>query len=126
MIEYSIDANIFFRIFKETDATLKNFVESLEFVIDSIVYIECIQGSKSNLEKQEIKNYLNNFPLLPVTSETSKRAIELIDIYSNSHGLLLADSMIAATALENDLTIVTYNIDDFKFIQGLKYLKPII
>lgn len=50
--------------------------------------------------------------------------MELIDIYSNSHGLLLADALIAATALENDLTVVTYNVDDFKFIAGLKYSKP--
>ena len=63
-----------------------------------------------------MKKYLNNFPLLPITPKISGRAIELIDRYSNSHGLLLADALIAATALENDLTIVTYNLDDFKFI----------
>jgi predicted nucleic acid-binding protein len=126
MIEHSIDANIFFRIFKETDASLRNFIENLGFAVDATVYIECIQGSKSNLEKRKIKNYLNNFPLLPITPKISKQAINLIDTYSNTHGLLLADALIAATALENDLTIVTYNIDDFKFIQGLKYLKPAV
>ena len=126
MIEHSIDANIFFQIFKESDGKLRNYVESLGFVVDSTVYIECIQGSKSNLEKRKIKKYLDNFPLLPITPKISQRAIELIDRYSNSHGLLLADALIAATALENDLTIVTYNIDDFKFIDGLKYLKPTV
>ena len=53
-----------------------------------------------------------------------RRAIELIDTYSNTHGLLLADAQIAATALENDLTILTYNVDDFKFIKNLKWEKP--
>ena len=56
-------------------------------------------------------------------SDISQLAIELIDTYSNSHGLLLADALIAATALENDLTILTYNIDDFKFIKNLKWGK---
>ncbi len=46
--------------------------------------------------------------------------------YSNSHGLLLGDALIAASALENDLTVLTYNINDFKFIQDLKYLKPTV
>ena len=124
MIEYSIDANIFSKIFKESDRKLRDYVESLGFVVDSTVYIECIQGSKSNLEKQKVKNYLNNFPLLPITPQISECAIELIDTYSNTHGLLLADSLIAATALGNDLTLVTYNVDDFKFIDGLRYMKP--
>lgn len=124
MIEYSIDANIFSKIFKESDRKLRDYVESLGFVVDSTVYIECIQGSKSNLEKQKVKNYLNNFPLLPITPQISEFAIELIDTYSNTHGLLLADSLIAATALGNDLTLVTYNVDDFKFIDGLRYMKP--
>ncbi len=107
MIEHLVDANIFFQIFKEADRKLRNYVGNIGFFIDSTVYIECIQGSKSNLEKRKIKNYLNNFPLLPITPKISQRAIELIDTYSNSHGLLLGDALIAATALENDLTVVT-------------------
>jgi len=39
---------------------------------------------------------------------------------------MLPDALIAATALENDLTVVTYNVDDFKFIDGLKWQKPAV
>ncbi|MGI8786204.1 MAG: PIN domain-containing protein [Pyrinomonadaceae bacterium] len=123
MIEYLPDTNVFSRVFRgDLDAT--NFVENLEAVIDLIVYIECLQGSKSNQEKRTVKKVLDNFPLLPITSKISRRAVELIDTYSNSHGLLLADALIAATALENDLTILTYNVNDFRFIQDLKWEKP--
>lgn len=84
------------------------------------------KDSKSNHEKRIIKKVLDNFPLLPITPKISQLAIKLIDSYSNSHGLLLADALIAATALENDLTILTYNVDDFKFIDRLKYQKSAI
>jgi predicted nucleic acid-binding protein len=123
MIEYLPDTNGFFRIFKG-DLAVAEFVGNLDAAIDATIYIECLQGSKSNSEKLKIKKALDNFPLMLVTPEVSKRAIELIDLYSNSHGLLLADALIAATALENDLTLV--NVDDFKFIKGLKYLKPFV
>ena len=103
---------------------VKQFVESLDAVIDATIYIECIQGSKSNHEKRVIEKYLTRFQLLSITSQSSLKAIELIRTYSNSHGLLLPDALIAATALENDLTVVTYNVGDFKFIDGLKYLEP--
>ncbi len=123
MIDHSVDANVFSKIFKG-DFLVQRYVESLNAAVDATVYIECVQGSKSNLEKREIKKYLSNFPLVLITPETSEQAINLIDAYSNSHGLLLGDALIAATALENDLTVVTYNVDDFKFINNLKWLKP--
>ena len=125
MSEFLPDANVFSKIFKG-DLLVTQYVESLDAVIDATIYIECIQGSKSNQEKRIIEKYLQKFPLLPITPQSSVKAIELIRNYSNSHGLLLPDALIAATALENDLTVVTYNIDDFKFINDLKYLKPTI
>jgi predicted nucleic acid-binding protein len=120
---YLPDTNVFSKIFNR-DVQVQTIVENLDSVICSTVYIECLQGSKSNQEKNSIKKYLSNFPLLLVGSDISQLAIELIDSYSNIHGLLLADALIAATALENDLTVLTYNINDFKFIKNLKWETP--
>jgi len=125
MIDHSIDTNVFSQVFRG-NAPVKSFVEGLNAAVDITVYIECLQGSKSNQEKHEIKKYLANFPLLHITPDVSKHAANLIDVYSNSHGLLLADALIAASAIENNLTLITYNVGDFKFVTGLKYLKPTI
>ena len=125
MIEYMPDINVFSKIFTG-DLVVTKFVEHLEAVIDATIYIESLQGSKSHLEKRVIKKVIDNFPLLPLTPKISQRAIELIDKYSNSHGSLLPDALVAATALENDLAVVTFNIGDFKFINGLKYLKSAV
>jgi predicted nucleic acid-binding protein len=123
MSEFLIDTNVFSRIFKG-NLQVTQFVESLESVLDATIYIECLQGSKSDQEKRVVEKYLRKFSLLPITPESSVIAIELIRNYSNSHGLLLPDALIAATALENDLTVLTYNIGDFQFIQDLNCEKP--
>lgn len=123
MKKYLVDTNVFSKIFAGNQV-VTNFVKNLDVVIDSTVYIECLQGSKSNHEKRIIKKALDNFPLLLINDEVSLRAIELIDNYSNSNGLLLADAQIAASALENDLIVLTYNVDDFKFIKDLAWEKP--
>ena len=123
MIDYLTDTNVFSEIFKG-NADAKKFVESFENSIDATVYIECLQGSKGNREKQIIKKYLSRFPVFYHTPNISKLTISLIDQYSNSHGLLLPDAQIAAVCLEHDLTLITYNVADFKFINGLKWLKP--
>lgn len=123
MNQFLPDTNVFSKIFGN-NLVVKNYVESLDCLIDTTIYIECIQGSKSNQEKRVIEKYLTRFPLLPITQQSSTKAIELIRNYSNSFGLLLPDALIAATALENDLTILTYNVSDFQFIQDLKWQKP--
>jgi predicted nucleic acid-binding protein len=123
MIDHLTDTNVFSEIFKG-NAGVKRFVEGLENSIDTTVYVECLQGSKSRAEKQIIRKYLSHFQIFYHTPDISKRTISLIDQYSNSHGLLLPDAQIAAVCLEYDLTLVTCNIGDFKFIKGLRCLKP--
>lgn len=104
---------------------IADFVSGLNFAICATVYIEALQGSISNAQKHQIKKLVDNFPLLLITQDISKRAIGLIDGYSNSHGLLLADAQITATALEYDLTLITFNIDDFKFIDEIRCERPL-
>lgn len=123
MIKYLVDTNVFLRIFKG-DSEVADFIADLEIAIDATIYIECIQGSKSNQEKQKIKQVLDNLPLFVFSREISETAIDLIDQYSNSHGLLIADALIASTAINYDLTVVTYNVRDFHFVDSLKMLEP--
>ena len=98
------DTNVFSKIF-DGDKAIRDLVETSDSAIDATIYIECLPGAKSNDEKRAIKRYLSNFPLVLITPAISKRAISLIDTYSNSYGLFLPDALIAATAIENDLTI---------------------
>ncbi len=125
MDEHLLDTNILSKIFYG-NVDVKDFVDNLAVSIETIVYIECIQGSISNTDKWRIKRSLQNIKFYPLTNDIAQYAIELIDAYSNSHGLLLADAIIAATALEYDLTLITYNTKHFQFIKGLKLLKPTV
>ena len=123
MAEFLIDTNVLSRIFTG-DRNVKQFVESLDAAICTVVYIECLQGSKSNREKRIVESYLARFDFYHLTSAISAQTVDLIRTYSNTHGLLLADALIAATCLARDLTLVTYNVNDFRFIVDLKQLTP--
>ena len=57
MSQFLPDTNVFSKIFG-SNLFIKNFVESLDAVIDATIYIECLQGSKSNREKRVIEKYL--------------------------------------------------------------------
>ncbi len=123
MIEYLIDTNIFIAILKG-DAKLKSFIESLDCALDTTVYAELIQGSKDKAEVQKIEKYLTRFELIHFDKTISQRTLELIGRYSKSHNLMFGDAIIASTCLENDLTLLTYNVKDFRYIKGLRIQTP--
>lgn len=125
MAEFLVDTNVLSRIFTG-DKKVKQFIETLDATVCTVVYVECLQGSKSNREKRIVESYLSRFEFCPLTPNSSAQTIDLIRTYSNSHGLLLADALIAASCLERNLTLVTYNANDFHFIKHLKYLKPTV
>ena len=52
--------------------------------------------------------------------DVSESAAGLIETYSKSHGRQIPDAIIAATALSLNVALLTLNIKDFKYINGLK------
>ena len=58
--------------------------------------------------------------ILPVSAAISDRAMQLIDAYTLSHSVQLGDALIAATALEFGLTVLTANTKHFGAIEGLR------
>ncbi len=81
-----------------------------------ITYMELLVGAFNKREVNIIKKAFSDFQILEVSASISRKASLLIEQYSKSHGLLIPDALIAATALEYDLPLFTSNISDFRFI----------
>ena len=122
--DFLLDANVPIALLRGND-DLRDFLESADCAIDTTVYVELIQGAKNNAEVARIEKALKTFPFIHFDLSVSIRTIELIRTYSKSHGLLLADAIIAATCLENRLKLITFNTKDFRFIRGLKISGPL-
>lgn len=72
-----------------------------------------------------IKAILTQLPVLPYTERTAMLHAKLWS-YTQSKGLMPGyyDLIVAATALEHRLTLVTFNARHFQSIPGLKLLVP--
>ena len=89
--------------------------------INSVTYIEFLQGAnKRQIEKA--KSYLKTFEHIRLDSKICDEAIDLIEKYSHSGGLRLADALIAATCLTLDLELLTFNRRHFQNIADLKLI----
>jgi predicted nucleic acid-binding protein len=58
--------------------------------------------------------------MIPITQAVLDHAVKL----RQSKKMSLGDSLVAGTALTYDLTLVTRNTEDFKWIPNLKLLNP--
>ena len=69
---------------------------------------------------EKCRRFIRNAHLYPVEEKISDKAIEL----RKRSPIKLADSVIAATALLNNLKLATRNKEDFKGIDGLEIINP--
>lgn len=89
--------------------------------ISAVTYMELAQGCRDKHELVRVKQGLAlvEAEIIPISTSVSDRAMRLIDTYALSHGLQLADALIAACALERGLTVLTANTKHFKSIDSL-------
>lgn len=84
-------------------------------------YMELLQGATNKKQHQYTKSFLIDleFTVLPLTENIGHRAAVYIEEYSLSSGLRAGDAIIAATAVENNIPLMTSNIKHFKPINEL-------
>jgi hypothetical protein len=89
--------------------------------LSAISWLEVLQGMRNKAELLAVKKMLDkrSARLLPVTEAITLRATELMESLTLSHGLQMGDALIAATAIEHQLSVLTANVKHFGAVQGL-------
>jgi len=90
--------------------------------ISTITKMELMVGCRDKKELKSLDKFLLHFQLFSLNEEITNKAVSLLSQYRLSHGLLIPDAIIAATAITEDYPFATKNIKDFRFIKGLKLL----
>ena len=93
--------------------------------VSVVTYMELLQGARDKAEVRAVKAFLADlaFAMLPVTDNIGHRASIYMEEYGLSVGMGLADALIAATAVEAHLPLLTGNRKHYKPIKELD-LKP--
>jgi hypothetical protein len=87
-----------------------------------ITQMELIVGCRNKKEIQYLDEFLERFQIIYMDETISIKAIDLLRHYRTSHGLLIADAIIAATAITLGWQFISKNQKDFRFIKELKLL----
>lgn len=87
-------------------------------------YMELLQGAKHKGQHLAIQKAIRDigFEILPLSENIGHRALVYIEQFSLSHNLRSGDAIIAATAVENNLPLVTGNVKYFRPIADLRLI----
>ena len=104
----------------EKAAKLMEMSEERHLSIQS--FMELLQCAKNKKQHEHIKDFLTsfNFLVLPLTENIGHRASIYIEEYTLVSSLRSGDAIIAATAVENNLPLVSSNVKHFRMIKELK------
>jgi len=122
MADLLVDTDILIDVARGLDeavAHLQAWEAEREIGISAITYMELLVGCRNKREQRAVERFVERFEVIPVSTLITEQAIELLRRYRLSHGLLIADALIAATAIMKGIPLVSKNQRDYRFIEEL-------
>ena len=103
-------------------AAAKVITDEPERQVPMPVWLELLQGVRNKRELAELLSLFRDFGIevVPLTESIGARAAKLLEKHVLGDGLEALDALIAATALERDCELLTWNRKHFRSVGGLK------
>lgn len=128
-MKYLFDTNICIRILKGNDQKILNRISVLHedvVAISTIVKFELLYGALKSQRKEEnllkLQDFFNCFKILPFDEKSALKAAEIrVQLELTGTPIGPMDLLIAATAICNDLVLITHNTREFSRVTGLYF-----
>jgi len=123
--KYLIDSNVLIDYMGNLIPTKgSDFVENLfntQFLISVVTKIEVLGYNDLPHKLSAMRHFVSLSEILPLNESVTEKTIELKRTFRK---MKLGDAIIAATAIDKNLTLITRNTADFKFMPELTVLNP--
>jgi predicted nucleic acid-binding protein len=93
--------------------------EASRIILSAIVVAELYAGVKGEREEMILGNFIQLFEVVPVSEEIAVLGGKYRKTFGKSHGVGLADALIAASAELGNAELKTLNVKHFPMIRGL-------
>jgi len=90
-----------------------------QIILSSIVVAELYAGVRGSAEQTALGHFFALSRVIPVSSEIARIGGLYKSVYGKSHGIGLADAIIAATAETEKAELITLNTKHYPMIKGL-------
>jgi predicted nucleic acid-binding protein len=93
---------------------------SSRIILSAVVVAELYAGVKGNAELTVLENFISLFRVVPLTAEMAKIGGLYKRDFGKSHGVGLADAILAATADAEKAELKTLNVKHYPMLSGME------
>lgn len=99
---------------------LRAVIEAEDEIYMSVITVaELYAGVYEGKEREQLKTFLTSFSIIHISFDVAVKGGLYRRDYGKTHGVGLADALIAATADDYDLTLVTLNGKHFPMVKKM-------
>ncbi len=116
------DTDVLIWVFRGNRRSAALVEETEERCLSVVSYMELLQGARDKDEVRKIKAFMADagFHMVPLSENIGHRASIYIEEFGLKAGMKLGDALLAATAVENHLTLCTANRRHYRAISELE------
>ena len=116
-----LDSNIIIYAARPEYGFLREFIIKTSPSVSDVSYVEVLGYHRlTESDKEQFEQFFAAATMLPLSTAVLKQAAKIRQLRK----ITLGDALIAGTALTHNLTLVTRNEKDFRWITGLSVLNP--
>lgn len=123
-----LDSDVVIENLRGTASIVTTLHQALErensFFITPITWAEIYAGIRTG-EERAVEIFFGATPCISITEEIGKKAGEYLSAFSRSHGVKIADALIAATAFDEELSLFTLNRKHYPMTDIEFYTPPL-
>ena len=94
-------------------------------VLSAVTYMELVQGVRDSHELRSLRRTIraNGWRILPLAEAIGHRATIYVESYALSHGMRVADALIAASCVHAGIALMTANIRHYACIPDIELVQ---
>ena len=116
-----IDTDVLIWYLRGSTKAAKHIEKSKPVLLSAITYMELVQGMRNKQELLALRRTLKDYgwKILSLDEDISHRAMIYLEEHFLSHALRMADALIAATAVQHGLGLLTANDKHYRVLTDL-------
>lgn len=125
-IDALLDTSIIVDYFRQNSQARQWFqtIHNHHLAISPVVWMETVQGARNKIERAQIIRFLHQFRIEHATADDIRWAMLQIAHFNLSHGVELADVMIASVSVRLDVPLYTLNLKHYLPLPGVDAKRP--
>lgn len=118
------DTDVLIWVFRGNAKAAARVEECADRRLSIVTFMELLQGARDRREVRLVKSFLQEFDFrtLPLTETIGHRAVIYMEQHALRSRLRMADALIAATAVENTLTLFSGDSKHYRALADLDFV----